>query len=931
MLIGRERELGTIGQGVAAVADGEVRSFVLTAEAGMGKSALLGAVSDLAAGAGLQVLTGRAAEHERDVPFGLAIDALDEVVGRLHPRRAAALAPELAAVLPAAADDRTAPPATAGPAERFRYHRALTALLAHLAGERPLALLLDDVHWADAASLEWVLHLLRRPAPRACLLVLATRPVDPAPQLLAAARETAVHLTLEPLSFEDALRMLDDLPSAGLRDRIAREAAGNPLFLRELARNAREPEAGLPPTLVAAVRADVERLPPASRTLLEGAAVAGDPFDLDLAAAIADLSLDDARQLVDRLIAEDLVRRAEHGATFAFRHPLVWRAVYESAPAGWRIGAHARAAAALAARGSGPAQRAYHLERCASPGDEAAIALLTEAGHRAADTAPAVAAHWYRAALRLLTDEDPARRAQLLGPLALSLTGAGRMAEGHDALLEVLDLLPAGPSSMRTALTIGCASVERVLGRVDEAHRRLLSAFDETPDTDGAAEIALELAGAAMWSERLPEALDWARRADSLLPERSSAQHVTAHALVATAHLLHEGKPGPEVLLDRARQRFDALDDSALAEHLDAALALGTALTSYERHREADAIVARGLAVARASRQDRLLAPLANLRGMNLQNLLRLDESLAELDVAEEIGRLQGVGFMVQWSLWARALAYYERGEPSEAERAAVACLEVLRDVDESTMTLAGRANIGAIRSEHDPERGIDEVLAAAGPRLEAVDRSWRTWLLYMLVRAAVATGRLDDAAGWMDGAEAAAPLPASRARVHCAAGELGLARGDAGVARAAARRALALVSFEQAPREALMATILEGRAAAADDARDEAVAALKDAARRAGTLGAQRLAAEGHRELRRLGVRAATSIRHAGGGAPLSARERDIAQLAVAGRSNRQIAGALFLSEKTVENNLSRVYAKLGVRSRVELTARWDELAGAG
>jgi DNA-binding NarL/FixJ family response regulator len=282
---------------------------------------------------------------------------------------------------------------------------------------------------------------------------------------------------------------------------------------------------------------------------------------------------------------------------------------------------------------------------------------------------------------------------------------------------------------------------------------------------------------------------------------------------------------------------------------------------------------------------------------------------------------------MVQWSLWARALAHYERGEPAEADRAATACLEVLREVDESTMTLAGRANIAAIRSEHDPQRAIDDLLVVAGPRLEAIERTWRTWLLFMLVRAAVATGRLDDAAGWLDGAQDAAPLPASRARVHCALAELRLAEGDAGAARAAAGRALALVSFEHAPREALIATILEGRAAAAGDARDDAIALLKDAARRAGTLGAQRLAGEAHRELRRLGVRAAASIRHAGGGAQLSARERDIAQLAAAGRSNRQIAAALFLSEKTVENNLSRIYAKLAVRSRVELTARWAEL----
>lgn len=923
-LVGRERALDAARAAIAGVRAGEARTLLVTGEAGIGKSALLAAVSADAAAAGLHVLAGRGAEHEHDLPFGLAIDALDDAVAEMHPQRLASVGAELGAILPSAADDEGAAPVTAGPAERFRYHRALAALLGLLARERPVALLLDDVHWADAASLEWLLHLLRRPPRGACLVVIATRPVDPAPRLLAAARETAEQIALDPLSYDDSLRVLGQLPDGAVRGRIAREAGGNPLFLRELVRNAGAAAGELPPTLVAAIRADVERLAPASRALLEGAAVAGDPFDVELAAAAADLARDDVLALVDRLVADDLVRRGD-GATFTFRHPLVHRAVYDGSAPGWRVGSHARAAAALQDRGAGVAQRAFHVERSATPGDDAAIALLTEAGHRAADTAPAVAAHWFEAALRLLTDDDPVRRGQLLAPLALSLAGAGRMADAHAALIEVLDLLPPGPGPMRTALTIGCANVEILLGRVTDARRRLLTAYEEAPPPDAGA-IALQLAAAAMWSENLPEALVWATRAAERLPQDAGAMHVTADALIATANLLQEAAPSAAAL-DRATARFAALDDTTLAQHVDAALTLATAQTVHERYRDAEATVSRGLAVARATRQDRLISPLSNLRGTNLQNLLRLDESLAELEVAEETARLQGVGFLLQWCLWGRALGHFERGEPAEADRAGRECLEAQRDVEASTMTVAGRANLAAILSEHDPSRGIDELLATAGPRLEAIDRHWRTWLLLMLVRAAVAADRLDDARRWLEGAEETAPLPVSRSRVHCARAELALAEHDPATARDAAAQALVLVTFEDAPREALIATILAGRAAAADGARDEGVELLKDAARRAAGHGAHRLSGEAARHLRRLGVRATPSVRHAGGAAELSPREQEIARLAADGQSNRQIAATLFLSEKTVENNLSRIYAKLGVRSRVELAARREQL----
>jgi hypothetical protein len=195
---------------------------------------------------------------------------------------------------------------------------------------------------------------------------------------------------------------------------VVAEAGGDPLFLEELRRVARDPAESLPPTLIAAVGLEIAGLPPQSRALIEGAAVAGDPFDPELAGAPAGVDGSDPEAL-DRLVAADLVRPSGDGRGFAFRHPLVQRAVYDAAPQAWRLAAHERAAEALADRGAGPAVRAHHVARYARQGDLDAVALLAAAAASAADTAPATAARRYADALRLLPDADVEHRAALLG------------------------------------------------------------------------------------------------------------------------------------------------------------------------------------------------------------------------------------------------------------------------------------------------------------------------------------------------------------------------------------------------------------------------------------------------------------------------------------------------------------------------------------
>ncbi len=173
---------------------------------------------------------------------------------------------------------------------------------------------------------------------------------------------------------------------------VFRQGGGNPFYLQQLWRsggdaapstgNGAAPGSGVPPAVAASLAEELASLAPRSRAFLEAAAVAGEPFEPDFAAAIGKLDAAAGLAALDDLLGLDLVRPTEVPRRFIFRHPLVRRAVYESAPGGTRMAAHARAAAALAARGAGPAERARHVEQSAGRGDDDAIACCSRPAPR---------------------------------------------------------------------------------------------------------------------------------------------------------------------------------------------------------------------------------------------------------------------------------------------------------------------------------------------------------------------------------------------------------------------------------------------------------------------------------------------------------------------------------------------------------------------
>jgi predicted ATPase len=312
-LVGRREELEVFRRALAEVGGGGSRLVAVRGEPGIGKSRLLAEVAALARDRGLLVTAGRAAELERDLTFALLVDALEPLVA--DPALAAPIAEleawqlgELAAVLPLAG----AQPAPFS-GERHRLARAVRALLERVAAERPLALLLDDVHWADPASADVLALLLHRP-PRGRVLVALAARAGRAPAIesaLAAARQhgAAEVLELGPLPLPAVEELLPGTGRAA-RERLFRESGGNPFYLQELVRADRFEAArvraaglaGVPAAVQAALAGEVAALSPVGRRVLEGAAVVGDPFEPDLAGVAGEVDEPVAVAALDELL-----------------------------------------------------------------------------------------------------------------------------------------------------------------------------------------------------------------------------------------------------------------------------------------------------------------------------------------------------------------------------------------------------------------------------------------------------------------------------------------------------------------------------------------------------------------------------------------------------------------------------------------------------
>jgi DNA-binding CsgD family transcriptional regulator len=949
VLYDRTEELEAMAGLLDALHDGAAGglSLQLAGEAGIGKSRLLDELGRQARARGGLVFTGRAAEFEGELPFGLFVDAMDDWLLRVPRRRlqvlAGGLAGELAVVLPAFEATATDAP-EALQEERYRAYRAVRVLLSTLARDRPVVLAFDDLQWADPGSVELVAHLLAHPPAGPVLLALAFRPAQVAPRLeraLASALRDQRSTRLEPalLTAGAAHALLgSDLPRA-LRARLYRESGGNPFFLLQLTRGVRrtgpageaaaDPTARIPEAVRAALATELSSLSAPAQTLLQGAAVVGDPFEERLATCAANIGEGEAPALLDELLESSLISPASLGAGFyAFRHPIVRATVYESARSGWRTRAHVRVAGALAQRGASASARASHVERSARPGDAAALAVLTAAGRQTAPRAPALAARWYEAALRLLPDHADAepQRIELLIAMATALGGSGQLEASRNALRTVLDRLPAGAPG-RVALVAYCAAVEHLMGRHRDADARLRDCLGSVADgaSPDAVALRIELAGGAGFENRVADMNAWAEEAlagASALGD--PALDMAAAGQLALARYF-AGLPTDEPM-DRAAAGIDAIDDAGLAGRLDVGLWIGWSEAVLERHDDAIRHCQRVLDVARATGQGAPLLVTMTAQAWALIRSGRLDEADERLTAVIESGRLAPNLFLaVAVGLSARIATY--RGRYEAAVR-----------FGEESVALASAADPGLIPGmtglflatpliEMGEARRAREVLLTTSHAATelSTSRSGHTAAYEVLTRAELALDRLDAAQHWAQKAVAAShggALAGEAAFAQRAVAHVALARGDAAGAADIALRAADRADRAGIPGEAGRCRILAARALARADQRARALAELERAVGERGRIGAEGYRAEAEKEMRRLGRRARRPAEVGGGLASLTEREREIADLVSRGHTNRAIAASSYLSERTVERHLSNIFAKLGVASRAAVAS---------
>jgi ATP/maltotriose-dependent transcriptional regulator MalT len=961
LLVGRAEELGALERLLDDTRAGASNVVFLTGEPGIGKTHVLGELVRRAETQGCLVLEGSAAEFEQELPFGVVIDALDAYLASLDALSVDRLAADglegLADVFPSLRSLRTGAGATPTATERFRLYYAVRELLERLAARQPMVLVFDDLHWADGASIELVAHLIRRPPEAPVLLAGSFRTGQVSTALLAAidAADRAgdvERIELGPLAPHEADTLLGDTDGAR-RQGLYRQSGGNPFYLLQLARARRRigggggggghervrddaPDGGdaqVPPAVVSAIAQELASLSPSARAFAEAAAVVGDPFELDLATATADVAEPAALTCLDELIARDLVRPAQVPRRFQFRHPLVRAAVYESSPAGTRLAAHARCAGALAAQGAPATTRAHHVEQSARHGDPVALAVLLEAGEATAQRLPSSAGRWFQACLRLLPDTAPVEdRVKLVMAAASALTTAGRLNEARAVLLEGFQGVPRDAHELRVGLTAACAGVEQQIGRHDEAHNRLVAALEELNDRRSEAGVALMVALATEGFHRMTYGTmkTWGTEAvAAAAPLGNRMLLASAEAVLAMGCSFTLDREGAEEHCRAAARIVDAMADEELAVRLDAVGHLAGTELYLERFEETAVHAGRGVAAGRAAGRTDVFPTLFPCLGTAHWVAGRLAESIDVLDGAVEAARLTGNDHSVAWSLLNLSLAALMQGDLELALRSGQESVDLVGLTGDNFVSALAAMIYGWVLFESgEAARGAQiMVTGCGGDDLPRIPGGWRATYLEALVRCYLQLGRLDDArraAGWaMDIADQVG-LPRTSAMAHRAAAEMALHLGASADAVHHARQAVDAAERCSARVDAAQSRVVLGRALAQDGDVAGAAAELARAAADFDSYGATRGRDQAEQELRKLGHRvhrrSQPGLVHGDGLTALSGRELEVARLVVDRRTNPEIAADLFLSLKTVESHMRNIFRKLGVSSRVEV-----------
>jgi len=905
-LVGRAAESGALIDAARAVADGAGAVVHVVGEAGIGKTSLLAVATDELVRQGVEVRAAVAHETDRRRPMAL--------VHALFPEVPAEPAGDPAAV-------------------------AIGAL-EKLATNGPIALVADDVHWADDASLEVLNSVARRVEALGVLLLTAARP-QPSPPLLrrleAALPGSGARLALAPLATSEVAALVEQRVGSSPGPRLGAwlaGTAGNPFLAVELVVGLVDEgrvvvrdgvaeladTSGMPDDLVERLAQRAFLAVPEGELVLRAAAAVPGGVTVEELAALLDQPLGDL--LTVALAAVDAAVLVDSGSTLAFRHDLLRRAVLGSTPPSIGRALQRRAATVLIERQADAERIVECLLAASVPGDAADGERLLSVGRSLRRRHPVAAADLLRRALDGIALDDP-RSTPVTAELGWALIAAGRAGEVdpliRDRLRHRTGPLPVELVRLEAIALSFTGRLGEASTRYDGMEQALL--LDERgahdPDTvDAAADLAfLRVTGG-----RMPQArrlIDWVDGS----PTPGSANR---RATVSTVRAWLSGVEGAfEAGVGQARAALAAIaaiaqDDGHVATAGSPTLALGLGLDGLGDGDGALAVFRRGQTAVGASTR---ATPLLQF-GAALVLFRRgdWDDTLAEAEAGIVAAEETGLGLGAFWPYSIATLVCCARGRLAEARHwlDRSSALSPPHELGLEWLLYASAA-LREAEGNTDHAAALLEVLADA-----VIDAAAPALLLNAAadtVRLALATERPGCAARVAGELDAMTRRTASPVVLAIATWVRGLIASDAGAIEAAAGRLAAHRRRPEAARAHHDAAVAAAGRGATDDARRLAALAfaLYD------TLGAEHHHRRLRSDLRAHGVTVRprrSPPRPTRGWASLTASESTIVDLAGQGLANTQIAERLYVSRRTVESHLGRVYAKLELSTRAQLVA---------
>jgi DNA-binding CsgD family transcriptional regulator len=903
-LTDRRSERDMLDRLVGAVLAGQGRALVLRGDPGMGKTVLLDHLAGQASGAGCRVAHAVGVQSEMELAFAglhqLFAPMMDHV-GRIPVPQHDAL--------------RTAFGLTAGPPpDRFLVGLSVLSLLSEVAGDRPLVCLVDDAQWLDRASAQALGIAARRLAADPVGVVFAAR--DPGAELAG-----LPELVVAGLGDSDARALLDSALAGPLderiRDLIVAETRGNPLALLELPRGLTPAELaggfGLPGAVPLAGRIEdsfarqLDALPADTRRMMQLAAAdpSGDQALVWRAAGRLGIPVQAGRPAVE-------ARLVEFGARVRFRHPLVRSAAYRSATFPDRQQMHAALAEATDPAVD-PDRRAWHRAQATpGPDEEVAVELELSAGRAQARGGLAAAAAFLERAVALTA--DPARHADRILAAAQASMQAGAFGKAQ----QLLTTAEAGPldefASARVDLLRG--QIAFAMGHGSDAPPLLLKAAKrlEPLNRDLARDTYLSAWMAAAYAGHLADAGDIQEvsRAARALPPPEQPPRPLDLLLDGLALLATDGPGAAAPALRQAASAFASPDAPAQELLQFGLMALGAAIALWDEDCWRTILVRKVRLARDVGALDQLpvdLHPLAQ------DDIWRGDFEAADSLIAEANAVCEATGSRI--APFAAMFLAAMRGNQAE-----------VAPLIEATLAAAEAGGQGAAATFahwvaailHNGLGRYADALAAAEQAIRDANVFVSTWALPELIEAAVRTGSTLAAPAALERLAETTQAGGTDFGLGFEARSRALLSCDDAAAEGWYREAIDRLGRTRLRPELARAHLLYGEWLRREGRRVDARGQLRTAHDMFAAMGMQAFAERARREL----IATGEKVRKRSVDTPgqLTPQEEQIARLARDGRTSPEIGAQLFLSKRTVEWHLGKIFTKLGIGSRRELHA---------